>query len=240
MGYLILVRHGESRWNIDNKFTGWTDVPLSEVGIHEALIAAKELEGLQFDVAFTSELTRAQETLLLILAKQDACGIFLHEKGPRKDWFLHPGKIEEHEIPVYTHWRLNERYYGKLQGVNKDQARKRYGEEQVFIWRRSYDIKPPGGESLKDVVKRTVPYFEKTILPQIKKGKNVLIAAHGNSLRAIVKHIEGIADQEIPQLELATGKPLIYSYKHGKLRKEGKIHAFTRPLHWTHKRPTFI
>jgi 2,3-bisphosphoglycerate-dependent phosphoglycerate mutase len=234
MGYLILVRHGESRWNIANKFTGWVDVPLSEVGVNEALIAGKRLEGIQFDVAFTSKLKRAQETLLLILAKQDATGIFLHEKGKRKLWSHHKVKPKDHEISVYSNSKINERYYGDLQGLNKTAARKKFGKEKVFQWRRSFDVRPPNGESLKDVVKRSVPYFEKVIMAEVKKGKNVIVAAHGNSLRAIIKHIDKISEEEISSLELSYGYPIVYKYGRGKLVKDGGEHCFNRPVHWSH------
>lgn len=232
MGYLILVRHGESRWNQKNKFTGWVDVPLSENGVKEALVCAKTLEGLQFDIAFTSKLERAQETLLLILSKQDYTGVFLHDTGKEKKWALHPKDLTDKEIPIYSDTALNERYYGKLQGLNKEDTKKKYGEEQVFFWRRGYDVSPPGGESLKDTVKRSVPYFVKKIMPQIKKGKNVIISAHGNSLRAIIKHIDKISDKDIPNLELPTGKPIIYKYEKGKLVKENHKHTYNRPIKW--------
>jgi 2,3-bisphosphoglycerate-dependent phosphoglycerate mutase len=232
MGYLILVRHGESRWNIANKFTGWVDVPLSEVGINEALIAGERLEGIQFDVGFTSKLKRAQETLLLILAKQDATGIFLHEKGKRKVWSHHKITKKDHEIPIYLSSKINERYYGDLQGLNKDAARKKFGKNKVFQWRRSFDIRPPNAESLKDVCKRSVPYFNKVIMPHVKKGKNVIVAAHGNSLRAIIKYIDDISDEEIPNLELSYGFPIIYTYQRGKLIKDNHTHSFNRPVHW--------
>ncbi len=232
MSYLILVRHGESRWNIANKFTGWVDVPLSEVGINEALISAKQLEGLQIDVAFTSKLTRAQETLLLILAKQDFTGVFLHRSNKRFKWSLHPKEFTPPEIPIYSSDAINERYYGKLQGLNKNDARQKWGEEQVFIWRRSFDIRPPGGESLKDVCKRVIPYFEKEIMKFVKQGKTVIVSAHGNSLRAIIKHVDNISDKDIPNLELPTGKPTIYVWKNNKLEKESHEHTFTRPVHW--------
>lgn len=231
MGYLILVRHGESRWNIANRFTGWVDVPLSENGIYEALMAAKKLEGLRFDVAFTSELTRATETLLLILAKQDYTGVFQHKEGRRRLWSKHTS-LGRNEIPLFHDEALNERYYGKLQGMNKDAARRKFGKEQVFIWRRSYDVHPPGGECLHDTYKRTVPYFQRTIMPHVRKGKNVLVSAHGNSLRAIIKYLDTISDEQIPHLELPTGQPIIYHWKRGKLVKE-KPHAFTRPIHWS-------
>jgi 2,3-bisphosphoglycerate-dependent phosphoglycerate mutase len=231
MGYLILVRHGESRWNIANKFTGWVDVPLSEVGINEALIASKKLEGLRLDVAFTSRLTRAQETLLIILARQDYTGVFVHDFGQEKKWAAHKG-LSKFEIPIFSNSDLNERYYGKLQGLDKDKARKKFGKEQVFKWRRSFDIPPPNGESLKDTCKRAIPYFKKKIMPHVLAGKNVIIAAHGNSLRGIIKHIDQISDEEIPNLELPTGLPIIYKHLRGKLVKENHIHSFDRPIHW--------
>lgn len=230
--YLILVRHGESRWNLDNKFTGWVDVPLSEAGIQEALASAKNLEGLRIEVAFTSKLVRAQQTLLLILARQNATGIFVHKSKKRRAWALHPHHLESHEIPIYSSDKINERYYGKLQGMNKDVARQRWGKQQVFLWRRSYTVRPPGGECLKDVVRRAAPYFEKTIMPYIKKGKNVIVAAHGNSLRAMIKHIENMSDKEIPHLELPLGTPLIYRWTGTSLVKEAYRHSFDRPLHW--------
>lgn len=229
MAYLILVRHGESRWNLDNKFTGWVDVPLSPQGVKEALKTAKNLKNLKLDIVFTSELKRAQQTLMLILAEQKYTGIFLHENDKKQKWFLHSHKIEKHEIPIYTSWKLNERCYGSLQGMNKDVARKKFGKEQVFVWRRSYDVKPPKGESLKDVCKRTLPYFNKKIMTEVKQNKNVLVSAHGNSLRAIIKHLDNISDDKIPYLELATGVPIIYKYSYGKLKKLNK-HSFDRPI----------
>ncbi len=232
MAYLILVRHGESRWNTANKFTGWVDVPLSEVGINEALISAKKLEGIQLDYAFTSKLQRAQETLLIILSKQDATGIFVHETGKRKSWSKHRGKFGSHEIPVFSSDDINERYYGRLQGMDKDEARKKFGKEQVFVWRRSYDVRPPGGESLKDVFNRAVPYCRKKILPLVRKGKNVIVSAHGNSLRAMIKYLDTISDEDIPNLELSYGSPIAYVWKKGKLQKESHMHSFNRPVHW--------
>lgn len=235
LGYLILVRHGESRWNIANKFTGWVDVPLSEVGVHEAMITAKNLENVKIDVAFTSKLVRAHETLLLILAEQKNTGIFLHSSHWRKLWSLHYGRkeFEENEIPIHSSDRLNERYYGSLQGMNKDFAREKWGEEQVHIWRRSYSVRPPSGESLKDVYKRAVPYFKNKIMKHVKANQNVIVSAHGNSLRAIIKYIDNISDADIPNLELQTGKPIIYEYKNNKLVKINHEHFFDRPINWT-------
>lgn len=228
MGYLILVRHGESKWNLANRFTGWTDVPLSLRGAREARTCAKNISGLRLDIAFTSKLIRAHETLMIILAKQEKTGIFLHRDKKRVAWGMHPHKFEKDEIPIYSDDALNERYYGRLQGLNKDATRRKYGKEQVFKWRRSYNIKPPGGESLKDTCERALPYFKKKIMPEIRKGKNVIVSAHGNSLRAIVKYLDKISDEEIPHLELPTGKPLVYKYSKGKLKKECK-HTFNRP-----------
>ncbi|MFT4326752.1 MAG: 2,3-bisphosphoglycerate-dependent phosphoglycerate mutase [Candidatus Woesearchaeota archaeon] len=232
MGYLVLVRHGESRWNLSNKFTGMVDVPLSSGGVYEALLAAQKLEGLNFDIAFTSELVRAQETLLIILSKQNACGIFQHKEGKGKAWAHYTKKLDDHEIPIIADFALNERYYGDLQGLNKKAAQKKFGSEKVFLWRRSFDVPPPHGECLKDVCERTIPYFEKEILPHIKKGKNVIIAAHGNSLRSIIKHIETISDADIPSLELPTGVPIVYKYSKRKLVKENHVHSFNRPVYW--------
>jgi len=231
MSYLILVRHGESQWNLDNKFTGWVDVPLSKKGIGEAMACAKALKGIDLEFAFTSTLERAQETLLLVLAQQKKTGIFLHKGKKRHDWSNHPKQFTKNEIPIYSDEALNERYYGKLQGKNKDAMRKKYGEEQVFVWRRSFDVRPPGGESLKDVYKRTIPYFKKEILPYLKKG-DVIVSAHGNSLRAIMKDLDNISDEQIPYLDLETGKPVIYKYSKGKLTKMKGKHSFTRPAKW--------
>ena len=230
MSYLILIRHGESRWNLSNRFTGWVDVPLSDHGIKEARKAAKALEGIKLDIAFTSKLERAQETLLLILAKQKYTGIFMHKSKKRKIWAEH--KMDKREIPIYSHDHLNERYYGKLQGMDKDKARRKYGEKKVFQWRRSYDIKPPGGESLKDTYRRAVPYFKKKILPYVKNKKNVIISAHGNSLRAIIKYLDDIPNEDIPHLNLPTGQAIVYKMIRGKLVRQKHVHSFTRPLCW--------
>lgn len=223
MSYLVLVRHGQSMWNLANKFTGWVDVPLSEKGIREANSCAAYLKGLNLDIAFTSKLERAQETLLLILAKQKHVGIFLHDNIKEKKWSLHPVLFTKNEIPVYSDSALNERYYGKLQGMNKNTARRKFGRKQVFLWRRSYDIPPPEGECLKDTYNRAVPYFRKKIMPLVKKKKNIIVSAHGNSLRAIIKYLDNISDDDIPHLELPTGKPIIYKYSRGKLARSGNI-----------------
>jgi 2,3-bisphosphoglycerate-dependent phosphoglycerate mutase len=186
---LVLVRHGQSEWNLKNLFTGWRDVDLTEVGIKEARAAGKKLkaQGLHFDIGFTSALIRAQRSLDLVL----------EEMG-------------QSNIPVIKNQALNERDYGDLSGLNKDDARAKWGEEQVHIWRRSYDIAPPGGESLKDTAARVLPYYIQDILPCVLGGKNVLVSAHGNSLRALVMVLEKLTPDQIIKREIGTGVPLIY------------------------------
>lgn len=186
---LVLVRHGESEWNKLNLFTGWKDPDLSEAGIAEARRAGQLLkdEGCKFDVAFTSALKRAQHTLDIIL-----------------------DELGQNDVPTHADQALNERDYGDLSGLNKDDARRRWGEEQVHIWRRSYDINPPGGESLKDTAARTLPYYEAKIWPEVKAGRNVIVAAHGNSLRSIVMVLDNLSSQEVTRLEIATGVPIVY------------------------------
>ncbi len=211
---LVLLRHGESQWNLENRFTGWTDVGLTERGVREAHEAAKLLkqEGFVFDTAFTSVLKRAIKTLWIVMEDMDLM------------W-----------IPVYRSWRLNERHYGALQGLNKAETAKKHGEKQVLIWRRSYDVPPPAldlsdprfpghdpryknvpqdelprTESLKDTVKRFLPYWHDTIVPAIQKGERVIIAAHGNSLRALVKYLDNMSEEAIVKLNIPTGIPLIY------------------------------
>ncbi|MDD3160199.1 MAG: 2,3-bisphosphoglycerate-dependent phosphoglycerate mutase [Candidatus ainarchaeum sp.] len=232
MSYLVLVRHGESRWNLDNRFTGWVDVALSEKGIKEAIKCSKELENISFDLAYTSKLERAQETLLIILVKQNKTGIFLHENKKEKKWSLHPIEFMKNEIPIYSSIALNERYYGCLQGMNKETARQKFGEKKVFEWRRSYDIAPPKGECLKDVYNRTVPYYKKEILPKLKDGKNIIVSAHGNSLRALIKFLDDITDEQIPFLELSTGKPIVYKYTNRKVIKQNIKFNLKRPTKW--------
>jgi len=186
---LVLVRHGQSEWNLQNLFTGWRDVGLTDKGIAEARAAGRQLKalGLRFDIAFTSALTRAQHTLDLML----------DELGQRS-------------IPILRDQALNERDYGDLSGLNKDDARRKWGEEQVHVWRRSYDVAPPGGESLKDTAARVLPYYLQEILPRVLRGERVLVSAHGNSLRALVMVLDRLSPQEIVKRELATGVPLIY------------------------------
>ena len=214
MKKLILVRHGESIWNLENVFTGWTDVGLSEKGIKEAKEAGKLLKelGYTFDIAFTSVLKRANDTLYLIL-----------------------DELDERDIPIKYSYRLNERHYGALQGLNKDETRKKYGEEQVKLWRRSADVRPPElttdderypgndpkykdlnkdelplSENLIDTINRVIPYWESDIAPAIKDNKKVIVAAHGNSLRGLIKYLDNLTNEEVIQLEIATGRPICY------------------------------
>lgn len=211
---LVLIRHGESQWNLENRFTGWKDVDLSPKGVEEAKAAGKELKdsGFSFDIAYTSYLKRANKTLNIVLEEMD-----------------------EMYIPVYKSWRLNERHYGALTGLNKAETAKKYGDEQVHIWRRSFDTAPPlvdetseyypkkekryadleekdipKGESLKDTIARVLPYWDSDISKSIKEGKNVIVAAHGNSLRALIKYLLNISNEDILNLNLPTGKPLIF------------------------------
>jgi 2,3-bisphosphoglycerate-dependent phosphoglycerate mutase len=189
---LVLVRHGQSEWNLKNLFTGWRDVDLTEKGVTEARDAARKLKAqdIRFDVAFTSALKRAQRTL----------DIMLDEMGQKN-------------IPVFKDQALNERDYGDLSGLNKDDARKRWGEEQVHVWRRSYDVAPPGGESLKDTAARVLPYYIQEILPRVMRGERVLVSAHGNSLRALVMVLDRLSPEGIIKRELGTGVPMVYRLK---------------------------
>ncbi len=188
MATLVIVRHGQSVWNKRNMFTGWIDVDLTEKGIAEAHLAADKVRDIEFDVAFCSKLRRAQRTLNIMLKHQ------------RED-------VEIHEAED-----LNERMYGDLQGLNKDEVREQFGADQVKIWRRSYDIAPPNGESLADTSDRVIPYFNAQILPELEGERNVLVAAHGNSLRALIKHIEGLSPEEIVQVEVPTAHPIMYEF----------------------------
>ena len=196
--YLVLVRHGQSEWNKKNLFTGWKDPKLTARGVEEAIKAGDELKGsgYSFDKMYTSELFRAQETGRIIL---DRMGL--------------------DSIEVIKDLSLNERNYGDLAGLNKDDARKNWGEDQVQIWRRSFDVPPPGGESLKDTAERVLPYFNKNIIPQLAEGLNILVAAHGNSLRALVMEIEKISPDDIVKLEIATGVPLVYKYSGNEIER---------------------
>jgi len=197
MAQLIIFRHGQSIWNLENKFTGWVDVDLSEKGIEEAKQAGLKLIGYHFDYAYASSLQRAQKTLTMALASAN-----------------HPAIT-----PIYNQ-ALNERMYGDLQGLDKKETAQKYGDEQVKIWRRSFDVPPPNGESLKDTANRVIPYFEKEIAPKLKEGKNIVIAAHGNSLRALIMHLEHMTPQQILEFEIGTAQPRLYD-----LDKDLKINS---------------
>jgi 2,3-bisphosphoglycerate-dependent phosphoglycerate mutase len=186
---LVLARHGQSEWNLKNLFTGWKNPGLTDLGVEEAREAGRRLKarGIRFDIAFTSALSRAQETNRLILEE-----------------------LGQSDLKTIADQALNERDYGDLSGLNKDDARARWGEEQVHVWRRSYDVQPPGGESLKDTVARVLPYYVEEVLPHVMRGERVLVAAHGNSLRALVMVLDGLTPEIIPTMELATGIPLVY------------------------------
>jgi 2,3-bisphosphoglycerate-dependent phosphoglycerate mutase len=184
---LVIVRHGQSAWNLENRFTGWVDVDITSKGEEEAKNAGEKLKNYKFDLAYTSNLKRAQRTLNIILET-----------------------IGQSNISITKNEALNERHYGDLQGANKAETAAKYGEEQVHIWRRSFDIAPPQGESLKDTLARVLPYFENEIIPKLKSGKNIIIAAHGNSLRALIMYLEKLNPEEILQVEIPTGQPKEY------------------------------
>jgi 2,3-bisphosphoglycerate-dependent phosphoglycerate mutase len=216
MAKLILTRHGQSLWNAANKFTGWVDVPLSEQGRAEATIASCKLRKYRVKVCFTSMLFRAIETAIIILTEVDEIcegktPILKHDLDD-KDWHGWDSYDGDHteELPVYPTPLLDERYYGHLQGMNKTEMVEKYGKEQVQVWRRSFDVRPPGGESLEDTVNRTVPFFRDHIMGYLKAGDGVLIAAHGNSLRSIIKELENLSEEEITKVELGTAIPIVY------------------------------
>ncbi len=189
MAQLAIVRHGQSEWNLQNRFTGWVDVALTEKGMEEAKQAGEILKGFRFDEAYTSSLKRAQDTLQAILEVGKQTG-----------------------IPITRNEALNERHYGDLQGLNKAETAEKFGAEQVHTWRRSYDIAPPNGESLKDTAARVLPYYLAEIEPKLKAGKNILVVAHGNSLRALIMHIEKLSPEQILKREIGTGRPIIYTF----------------------------
>lgn len=231
MPVLVLVRHGESRWNLCNRFTGWVDVPLSEAGIVEAQQCAVHCKPYAIDVAFTSALERAHETLFIILSQQDRTGIMQHGYSPRyAKWVRASIRCGEGDIPVYANPLLNERYYGVLQGMEKGAAERKYGKAKVLSWRRGYVARPPGGESLADTFRRVSPYFTVRIQPRLKKGENVLIAGHGNTLRAIIKRIEGLDDERISMVDLPQAEPLVYEYADGAYRRVAGAYRLDRPL----------
>lgn len=224
MTKLILMRHGQSQWNLLNLFTGWVDIPLSTFGVEESLKGGESIKNEPIDRIFTSTLIRAQMTAMLAMTRHHSGKVpmILHPReGQVEEW----GKVYgpealEHTIPVLCAWELNERMYGELQGLNKKELADKYGKEQVQIWRRSFDIPPPGGESLKMTAERSIPYFKETIVPCIEQGQNVFVAAHGNSLRSIIMELDGLSSDEVVHLEIATGLPIIYNYENGKFTKQ--------------------
>lgn len=224
MGKLILLRHGQSEWNRLNLFTGWVDIPLSAKGVEESLNAGALISEYPIDIIFTSSLIRAQMTATLAMTqhKSGKVPLILHPDDDKiEEWSqIYSAEAEQNCIPVIKAWELNERMYGKLQGLNKQETIEKYGAEQVKIWRRSFDQAPPEGESLAMNAARTIPYFKEKIEPFVQQGKTVLIAAHGNSLRAIAMFLENLSKEEVLHLEIATGDPLIYTYTNGDWKRD--------------------
>ena len=231
MASLILMRHGQSMWNAANLFTGWVDVPLTQTGIDEALAGGRILADLQIDEVHTSTLIRAQMTAMLALSQHnsgktpviqyvDSGESMSENEGKMVAWSqLNKDAEDSNILPVFVSWQLNERMYGGLQGMNKQETRDKFGAEQVKIWRRSYDIPPPNGESLELTAARTIPYLEGVLLPAHDSGKNLFVAAHGNSLRSIIMHLEGLSKEEVLGLEVPTGVPMIYEQKEGSWKR---------------------
>lgn len=224
MGKLILMRHGESCWNKKNLFTGWVDIPLSKKGIEESLEGGRRIKDIPIDLIFTSTLVRAQMTAFLAMSEHSSgkVPVVQHlEGGIMENW----GKIYSEEtqsqiIPVVYSWELNERMYGELQGLNKAETAKKFGDDQVKIWRRSYDTAPPSGESLAMTAARSIPYFQEVIVPCLAQDLNVFISAHGNSLRSICMSLDNLTKDEVLNLEIPTGIPIIYNYNLGNFTKE--------------------
>ncbi len=213
MSKLILLRHGQSVWNERNLFTGWVDIPLSTKGIKESFDAGEKIKDLPIDVIFVSTLVRAQMTAFLAMTRHSSgrVPVLLHETGKESEWGGNSADPDS-LIPTYQAWQLNERMYGTLQGLNKQETVEKFGAEQVREWRRSYDVAPPRGESLKMTAERAIPYYQGMIQPLLQQGKNVLVVAHGNSLRAICMFLEKLTEDEVLHLELETGLPRIYDF----------------------------
>ncbi|KAG5015636.1 hypothetical protein JHK85_021772 [Glycine max] len=232
---LILIRHGESLWNEKNLFTGCCDVPLTNRGVEEAIEAGQRISYIPIDMIFTSALIRAQMTAMLAMTQhsQKKVPIIIHDESEQATTWtqVYSEKTTKQSIPVITAWQLNERMYGELQGLNKQETAERYGKEKVHEWRRSFDIPPPKGESLEMC-------FQRAIEPQLKSGKHVMVAAHGNSLRSIIMYLDGLTSQEVTSLEISTGIPLLYIYKEGKFNSRGSpvgpteagVYAYTQSL----------
>ena len=231
MASLILMRHGQSMWNAANLFTGWVDVPLTQVGIDEAIAGGKKLADVQIDEVHTSTLIRAQMTAMLALSQHksgktpvlqyvDSGDSMSENEQKMVEWSqMHDDADDSNILPVYVSWQLNERMYGDLQGMNKQATRDKFGDDQVKIWRRSYDTPPPNGESLALTAARTIPYLESVLLPRYEQGKNLFVAAHGNSLRSIIMHLEGLSKEEVLGLEVPTGVPMIYELHDGQWKR---------------------
>jgi 2,3-bisphosphoglycerate-dependent phosphoglycerate mutase len=211
-GMLVLLRHAESVWNQKNRFTGWIDIPLSPKGIEDSLEVGEKLKNFSFTKVFVSNLTRTEQTAMLVLSKSNQIPYIVH---PDNQHYSLPEFLKKEMLPVYVTEALNERYYGDLQGLDKDEMRVKYGAEQVHIWRRSFDVSPPRGESLKLCSERTLPWFEQVIVPLIRQGEKILIVAHGNSLRSIVMGIKKLTEEEVLNLEIATGEMYSFSYQAG-------------------------
>ncbi|KAI4321147.1 hypothetical protein MLD38_034565 [Melastoma candidum] len=239
---LILIRHGESLWNEKNLFTGCVDVPLTKKGVEEAIEAGKRISNIPVDMIYTSALIRAQMTAMLAMTqhRRKKVPIVLHNESEQaKQWSkIFSEDTLKQSIPVVTAWQLNERMYGELQGLNKQETAERYGKELVHEWRRSYDIPPPNGESLEMCAERAVAYFKDQIEPQLQSGKHIMIAAHGNSLRSIIMYLDKLTSQEVISLELSTGVPMLYIFKDGKFIRRGSpaapsevgVYAYTKTL----------
>jgi 2,3-bisphosphoglycerate-dependent phosphoglycerate mutase len=223
MSKLIMMRHGQSTWNKLNLFTGWVDIPLSEEGIQEAIEGGQNIKNIPIDVVFTSSLIRSIMTAMLVMNQHcsEKVPVILHQHEELfGDWSkIYSETTQQQCIPVIRAWELNERMYGELQGLNKEDTIKKYGAEQVQLWRRSYNTCPPKGESLAMTAERSIPYFRNTIVPYLEQGQNVFISAHGNSLRSIVMFLEGLSQEQVIKLELATGHPLIYTYEQGLFKR---------------------
>lgn len=219
MSKLILLRHGQSAWNKRNLFTGWVDIPLSYEGVQEALEAGKKIKNIPIDLIFVSSLVRAQTTAFLAMSVHEIGKVpcVLHSgEGKLEEWAeIYSEQSKNNCIPVICAWQLNERMYGRLQGLNKQETMDKFGTEQVKIWRRSFDVAPPEGESLAMTAGRALPYFREKVVPHLEAGKNVFISAHGNSLRAIIMDLDKLTREEVLQLELATGEPILYDYANG-------------------------
>lgn len=229
MSKLILLRHGQSIWNELNLFTGWVDVPLSTKGIEEAFAAGKLIKDIPIDYIVSSSLIRAQMTAMLAMTLHSSGKVpaILHRgEGRLEEWAkIYGEEAKENIVPMVCYWELNERMYGELQGLNKAETAKKYGADQVKIWRRSYDIAPPNGESLEMTAQRSIPCFEEKIVPLLREGLNVFISAHGNSLRSIIMDLAGLSKEQVVSLEIATGSPIIYNYADGIFVQESILSA---------------